>query len=474
MTASAAVLAGRYRLDRRIAAGGVGEVWRAVDLVLDRPVAVKLLRSQYAGQALALARFRAEARHAGAVSHPGVARVYDYGEAGIAESPYLVMELVDGPSLAEVLAPGPLDVASSLDVLAQAAAGLQAAHEVGLVHRDVKPGNLLIGQDGQVKITDFGIAHAAGSVPITLTGTVIGTPAYLAPERVVGGPASPASDLYSLGMVGYECLTGTVPFSGTALEVAAAHQQCPLPPLPASVPPAVARLVSDLTAKDPAMRPASAGEAAETAARLLERLTAGTPTLLTEVGNRPLRPAPADPDDGGTLTDRRQATLVDPWLARVATSGRGSSAPHRNIRERAVRPWRRRLGLAVVGAAAAGLTGWLVAGALATPAASHPAPVASRPATSPTASPTVQTVDVNSAALVGQSVFAVRQSLLQLGLMPVVQGAGTVLSVQPSGTVPVGSTVTVTAASPFSHHGHHGFGGNGGNRGNGDGGEDGG
>ena len=173
-----------------MARGGVGEVWRATDLVLGRPVAVKLLRTEYAQHPEVLTRFRAEARHAGSVSHPGIAQVYDYGEDGAAASPYLVMELVDGPSLARVLAAGPLAPAHAMDVLAQAAAGLQAAHAAGLVHRDIKPGNLRVGPSGQVKITDFGIAHAAWSAPITQTGALVGTPAYLAPERVVGGPAT--------------------------------------------------------------------------------------------------------------------------------------------------------------------------------------------------------------------------------------------------------------------------------------------
>ena len=272
VTPASVVLAGRYRLEGRVAYGGIGEVWRATDLVLGRPVAVKLLQAEYAQHPEVLARFRAEARHAGSVSHPGIAQVYDYGEDGAAASPYLVMELVDGPSLARVLAAGPLAPARAMDVLAQAAAGLQAAHAAGLVHRDVKPGNLLAGPSGQVKITDFGIAHAAWSAPITQTGALVGTPAYLAPERIAGGPATPASDLYSLGVVGYECLTGTVPFDGIPPEVTAGHRHRTLPPLPPAVPAGVAELVSDLTAQDPAARPASAGDVAARAGRLRDAL----------------------------------------------------------------------------------------------------------------------------------------------------------------------------------------------------------
>ncbi len=217
----------------------------------------------------------AEARHAASVVHPGIAQVYDYGEAGTAESPYLVLELVDGPSLAGVLAAGPLDPGHTIDVLGQAAAGLAAAHAAGLVHRDIKPANLLVGPGGQVKITDFGIAYAAGSAPITRTGMLVGTPAYLAPERAAGSPATPASDLYSLGIVGYECLTGRAPFSGIPLEVTAAHQHRALPPLPPDVPAGVAGLIGQLTARDPRARPGSAGEVARRAGQLRDAL-AGT------------------------------------------------------------------------------------------------------------------------------------------------------------------------------------------------------
>jgi serine/threonine-protein kinase len=262
------MLADRYRLESRIAFGGVGEVWRATDLVLDRAVAVKLLRDGYADHPETLTRFRAEARHAGSLAHPGIAKVYDYGEGTPPDSPYLVMELVDGPSLAGVLTSGPLGAARTMDVVAQAAAGLAAAHAAGLVHRDIKPANLLVTPDGMVKITDFGIAHAAGSAPLTQTGALVGTPDYLAPERAEGAPATPATDLYSLGVVAYECLVGAPPFDGAPLEVVVAHQRRPLPLLPVGVPAEVAALVTHLTAKDPAARPASAEAVAARAGHL--------------------------------------------------------------------------------------------------------------------------------------------------------------------------------------------------------------
>src|SRR6516162_2900381 len=161
------LLAGRYRLDEQIAVGGTGQVWRAADTVLGRAVAVKLLRPEYAGHAETLARFRGEARHAAQLAHPGIVQVYDYGLAGPEGAPFLVMELVAGPSLAEVMARGPLGASRVLDTIAQVAAALAAAHAAGLVHRDIKPANLLLAPDGTVKITDFGIAHAAGSAPLT-------------------------------------------------------------------------------------------------------------------------------------------------------------------------------------------------------------------------------------------------------------------------------------------------------------------
>jgi len=267
------LLGDRYRLDGRIAAGGMGEVWRATDLVLERPVAVKLLRPGYNEHQDNLARFRAEARHAGSLSHPGITQVYDYRETNPPYPPYLVMELVDGPSLARLLDGGPVDARRTMDLIAQAAAALQAAHAAGLVHRDIKPGNLLVSRSGLLKITDFGISHVAGSATLTVPGTLIGTPAYLAPERSAGAPAMPAADLYALGIVAFQCLTGKLPFSGPPLAVALAHQEQPLPPLPPSVPAEVAALVADLTAKDPWARPASAAEVAHRAEHLRTALS---------------------------------------------------------------------------------------------------------------------------------------------------------------------------------------------------------
>jgi serine/threonine-protein kinase len=274
VTRTGLVLDDRYQLNEPIAAGGVGQVWRAADLLLDRPVAVKLLRPEYADHPETLERFRAEAKHAGSLTHPCIARVYDYSNSGPTVPPYLVMEFVNGPSLADILATDLVDPVLALDVVAQAAAGLDAAHRSGLVHRDIKPGNILIGEDGLVKVTDFGIAHAAGSAPITGPGVVMGTTQYMAPERIAGAPATPASDLYSLGILIYECLTGLPPFDGGTAEVMAGHLYLPLPPLPAGVPPELDELIARLTAKDPAARLADAAELADTARRLRDMLAA--------------------------------------------------------------------------------------------------------------------------------------------------------------------------------------------------------
>jgi len=262
MALAGAVLGGRYVLDEQIGNGGYGEVWRATDTILSRPVAVKLLHPRYTSQNEALARFRAEARHAGGLSHENIAQVFDYGEPADGQPPYLVMELVDGPSLETVLIDGPLDGSRTMDIVAQAAAGLRAAHAAGMIHRDIKPGNLLLALGGIVKITDFGIAHTIGSVSVTASGELVGTPGYLAPERAMGEPATAASDLYSLGIVAYECLAGTPPFRGTALEVALAHRDRPLPPLPPTVAAGVYALVMRLASKEPARRPDDAAEVA--------------------------------------------------------------------------------------------------------------------------------------------------------------------------------------------------------------------
>ena len=250
----------RYRIDSRIATGGMGEVWRATDTTLGRTVAVKLLKQEYADDETFRTRFASEAQHAAALHHPGVASVYDFGEAAATDGggprPYLVMELVDGQPLSALIRPGqPLDPDVTRDLMAQAADAIGAAHAAGIIHRDVKPANLLVTPDRRVKITDFGIARATEGMALTQTGQVMGTPQYLSPEQAQGGTATPASDVYSLGVVTFECLTSRRPFVGeTAIATALAHLREPVPPLPASVPADLAAVVTRSLSKDPGER----------------------------------------------------------------------------------------------------------------------------------------------------------------------------------------------------------------------------
>jgi eukaryotic-like serine/threonine-protein kinase len=273
--AGSRVLGGRYRLRSLLAVGGMGAVWVADDAVLGRQVAVKLLGEALAGDGLAAERLRREARAAARLLHPGVARVLDLGEDG--GRPYLVMELLRGESLADRLArAGPLPPAEAVRVVAAAAEALQAAHQAGIVHRDVKPGNVFLTGDGEVKLLDFGIASAANEAALT-GGGLIGTAAYLAPERMLGHHATPAADVYALGVLLYELLAGRPPFaadSGMALAMAHLHARAaPLRDAAPGVPPALAAACEQALAKDPAARPPSAAALA----RLLRSAVPRTP-----------------------------------------------------------------------------------------------------------------------------------------------------------------------------------------------------
>jgi serine/threonine-protein kinase len=333
-----------------------------------------------------------------------------------------------------------MDAARTMDVIAQSAAGLQAAHQAGLVHRDVKPANLLLSADSVVKITDFGISYVAGSAPVTRTGMIVGTPSYLAPERASGAQATRASDIYSLGVVAYECLTGAPPFSGTAIEVAVAQRDRPLPPLPASVPAAVAAFVESLTVKDPAFRPASAAEVAAGAAQLRDQLRAGH-----QAPTASLAPPP-------------QPTAIY----------HGGPAPTEML---AQPPARRRRGARV----AFGVAGGAVAVALIALAGANllGATSSQHGSGSPPASPvTSTTVQVDGQALVGQPVGAAVTELRQLHLLVRVrwikaedQPRGRVVAVHPTGRVQVGSLVTIVATK--QHHHDHGEGNDNGNGGGG-------
>ncbi|MFF3468206.1 serine/threonine-protein kinase [Streptomyces sp. NPDC002619] len=251
------LLADRYQLDELLGRGAMGEVWRAADQVLGRPVAVKLLRAE---ETTDTERFRLEAQTAARLNHPNVVSVYDFGSHH--GRLYLVMELVEGWSLAQerslrgVLAPH-----EAAAISAQVAAGLSAAHRQGVIHRDIKPANVMLTTDRTAKITDFGIARFADDAASTLTATgkILGTADYLAPERALGRPAQPASDVYSLGCVLYELLTGKAPFRGaTSLSVVQQHVDAtPLPPaqLRPEIPQPLSGYLLHLLAKDPTHRP---------------------------------------------------------------------------------------------------------------------------------------------------------------------------------------------------------------------------
>ncbi|GAA5105848.1 serine/threonine-protein kinase [Haloechinothrix salitolerans] len=307
---SGQLLAERYRLDSRIAVGGMGEVWRASDTRLDRTVAVKILKAELSGDAEFLHRFRTEARTTASLNHPGIAAVHDYGEAasGVPGTDgaednlaYLVMELVDGEPLATLLArAGRMTADRLLPILEQAGRALNAAHERGLVHRDIKPGNILVvrGGDGTdtVKLTDFGIAKAADAAPVTRNGMVMGTAHYIAPEQATGKDASPASDVYSLAVCGYECLAGRRPFlSENAVTVAMMHIRDLPPPLPPDVPPTVRALIESTLVKDPALRYADGGEFANAVAAVRH---GHPPPLPVGATTTPPRGIPTQPGPG--------------------------------------------------------------------------------------------------------------------------------------------------------------------------------
>ena len=333
---SGTTLGERYRLIQQIAVGGMGEVWRARDDTLARDVAVKVLREEFAGDPGFLARFRVEARNSASLSHPNIAQLYDYGEQE--GSAYLVMELVEGEPMSDLLEREPvLPSRTLLPILAQTARALQAAHQAGVVHRDVKPGNILLDHAGRVKITDFGVSRAVDQAPMTATGMVMGTAQYLSPEQAVGRHATPASDLYSLGIVAYESLAGRRPFTGpTAVDIAIAHVNDPVPPLPTEVERRLAGLVRMMLAKEPADRPASAADLAARFDELVERTPpAGVPSIAPAADRTaPARAAggarqgppsypprhrssglPGNPVPTSTTTGRRLGWLTWPLLA---------------------------------------------------------------------------------------------------------------------------------------------------------------
>jgi serine/threonine-protein kinase len=432
------ILDRRYRLERRVVSGSIGEVWQGFDVVLSRPVAVRLLDTDRGTDPAALARFKVEARRASAVTHENIAKVFDYNDAVAGQPPFLVTEFVDGRSLAEVLASGPLGVSATVGIVAQVAAGIAAAHEAGLTGLDVTPANVVLCAEGTVKVTDLGIGSLAGSE--RAGGPAGAAPAYSAPECVAGERRTPSADLYSLGVLADECLRGEPAFTGTPLELDAAHMVRVRPPLPGAIPAEVTALIMELTDKDPARRPASAALVAERASALREQVAspspgppaaavAGPPTLQFPAALRPASGVPA------SQVPAPQA-VADQSLAR--------------------RPSPRRLLLVAVAAVAVAASALVLASHLdQTPRLAQNAVQAGR-----------ATAEVNGAAFKDVPVGVAGARLRRMGFLVRIRWrqsasvpAGLVIAVSPTGRLPLGSLVSVLGSRPGGESGWKTLGG---------------
>jgi tRNA A-37 threonylcarbamoyl transferase component Bud32 len=485
------MLGQRYHLTNRIAIGGMGEVWAAHDDVLERSVAIKMLRPELVEAPGFVARLRAEARHAAGLSHAGIAGVYDYVEDD--SGAFLVMELVPGRPLSDVLAAQRVPpLTTTLSILAQTAEALDAAHRGGVVHRDVKPGNILVLPDGTVKVTDFGIAKAMEGAetgeqgdPLTVHGQVVGTPQYMSPEQVQGQPATAAADIYALGVIGYEMLSGGRPFPGdNALALAVAHAHEVPPPLPESVPEPVRALIERAMSKRAEDRPPTAAAfAIELRELQMENMPPpatvapvdSPPTLAEGIASHPptdIMPAagvavgaPLLVVDQAAL-DRRRGSLR--W--RSDREGTGAPVP------RPTRRWAKvaLVGLACVVAVALLLRldgngsrrlsgGGLDAAASSSVAAANTAtttpatPASTAPPVTETTAPapapvaeTVAPIVVDPHAFIGSAGSDATNALRALGFVVDThrvksgQPAGTVVDVSPSGPLAPGSHVTVS------------------------------
>ena len=453
---------GRYKLGNRIAIGGMGEVWEAVDNVIGRTVAIKILKDEYLGDPGFLERFRAEARHAALVNHEGIANVFDYGEED--GSAFLVMELVPGEALSTILErERVLSTDKVLDIIAQTSSALQAAHAAGLVHRDIKPGNLLITPDGRVKITDFGIARIADQVPLTATGQVMGTVQYLSPEQASGHPASPSTDIYSMGIVAYESLAGRRPFTGESQVAIAMAQINEQPPdLPVTVAEPVRNLVLSCIAKKTADRPSSAAHLSR-AAQALRRgdVSAAAASVPAVLGAAAAGAATAATSvfPSAAPYGQTQATTV---LASQDWEEPSENTASVTTKKRNRFLWLIILLILLVVAAIVATAFALLSGQgnepVETPSSSAPA---TSPPPSPDPTPTTDaptTVVINAADYEGRPGEEVAEELEELGLVArLVDGnaatspdqVGLVYQINPRGNVPVGTSVDITVFAPI-------------------------
>ena len=439
-------LGGRYTLVSRIAAGGMGEVWKATDTVLKREVAVKILRPSVDQEPAFAERFRDEARHTAMLSHPSIATTYDYGEDG--HTAYLVMELVPGKALSQIISErAPLSADETSRILSQAAEALAAAHAAGVVHRDVKPGNIIVTPTGAVKLTDFGIARALGDAALTRTGEVIGTPHYLSPEQALGRPATAASDVYALGVVGYEMLAGRRPFDAeTPVATALAHVNDVPPPLPMWVPPSLASAIMAALAKEPVERPASArafaislgGLVAEPAPTQIVSMPV-SPTM-----QLPVQPIPMPPTavtDSAPSEPAKKKTNPAVWLVPLLmVLGVGTYFAFQSAG----------------GTPEPGVTTTItrtITPTTTTTSSSSPVTTTTESRTS-TAPPKISVVESD---YLGRPGDEVAEAIKGLGLavapiaeQPSDQPAGLTLSVSPNGEVDRDSTITITVSSGFA------------------------
>ena len=476
----------------------MGEVWKARDLVLGRIVAIKILKEEYTGDPGFLNRFRAEARHTALLNHPGIANVFDYGEEE--GSAYLVMELVPGLPLSSIIERDKsLTPDRTLSIIGQTATALAAAHKQGLVHRDVKPGNLLILPDGRVKITDFGIARLADQVPLTATGQVMGTAQYLAPEQATGQQATGSSDIYALGVIGYELLAGTRPFTGESqIAIALAQVNDTPPPLPESIPVPVRALIMSMLAKDPADRPADAEALARAVAAIrrgdIQAAEQAVPGMLlfgdgqaTALGDTVTSPIPTAGTSATRVVSSAPTTSALPTVAGASVAGNAADdelAASRDWTDEDVddtddtgdddgtdgkrrNPWLIPLIVLLFLIIGGAVAAFLLTGnnddndPAPSPSATQSSPSASpTPSRTPSATPTEEesaapTVDpnevtLNAAAYQGRNVNEVQAELINLGLsvnrVPVPDDnvpVDTVIDVNPVGVLSRGDAVTI-------------------------------